>query len=612
MIHDDLAGWTARLPSRTNPVCRIHLLGPFAAFGEDGRDLTPKSRKSCAILAMLALAPRGVRSRVWLRDKLWSDRHEEQASASLRQALAEIRRITKVHCPELLCFDKHTVSMNLDRVEVDLFRALARGGRDVLADRPLAELLLEGLDLRDPEFEEWLALERQAWQRRFDEATDLGEGHDGAGEDRPMAAPREPRARRTGGKGSANGADGAGSGERAGDGFGAVALAAPVVAGDAGSIPSVVRNLAAVSLLDSGEVRLYDLSMLPPASLRPFGRASENAGAVPEGIRVLLQPKVECTRSSACVTMTVLDAEDTATAWVGDCLVERAEIEGGCPPALHDLVVRATAATLRALDLVERGGPGEGLPRLSKAIDAMFRLDREDLDRAERILREHIRTRPTSLTRAWLAFLLTFRVGQRFSSNDAPLIEEAQALSRQALEGDPRSPTVAALVGHVHSFLFAEYDFAAGLFERSLRLNPAQPLGWDLYAMLHAYAGQPRRALAMADWAVRLGEFTPHRYYFETTRCISASFAGDPRTALAAGRAGLVDRPGYNSLLRMVVSSLGHLGQKEAARAALDRLEAAEPGFSVQSLRDARYPGLETEGGRFFVDGLLKAGARVG
>ena len=131
----------------------MFLFGPFTVQGPDGADLTPKSLKSRAILAMLAVAPRGSRSRVWLRDKLWSDRGEDQASASLRQALLDIRSALGDRAAVVLTADKHTVSLDLAAIRVDALEA-AQGSVAV----GQTENFLEGIDVRDPEFEDWLTL----------------------------------------------------------------------------------------------------------------------------------------------------------------------------------------------------------------------------------------------------------------------------------------------------------------------------------------------------------------------------------------------------------------------------------------------------------------------
>lgn len=41
---------------------------------------------------------------------------------------------------------------------------------------------------------------------------------------------------------------------------------------------------------------------------------------------------------------------------------------------------------------------------------------------------------------------------------------------------EPNSALVSALVRSIHSYLLGEFDYAAGLFEQYLRVNPAQTL----------------------------------------------------------------------------------------------------------------------------------------
>ena len=212
-------------------------------------------------------------------------------------------------------------------------------------------------------------------------------------------------------------------------------------------------------------------------------------------------------------------------------------------------------------------------------------MSREDLDRAERILHNIAAERPSSSVYAWLAFIRTFRVGQRFNAYDSTIVEEAQFYARKALELDANNSIALALVGHVHSFLFCEYDYAAGLFERAIKLNPAQPLGWDLYSMLHCYAGQPEKALAMANWVQNLGFYSVHKYYFDTTKCISAALAGDHAAAISAGEDALKMRPDFNSLLRYMAASHAHRDEMELAGKYVERLEAVEPNFSMSPSR---------------------------
>ena len=585
----------------------IFLLGPFTVLGPDGADLTPKARKSRAIMAMLAVAPRGSRSRVWLRDKLWSDRGDDQASASLRQALLDIRTALGPEAGRALSADKHTVTLDLGAVGVDVLR-MAHPGNSAVALRQ-AENFLEGIDVRDPEFEEWLMLERQIWHRRLE---DGGFEHDLAPKRTPTGGERVvssalPRtaAPQTAFAGPLSAASQAEPASETSATWRVVLLPAVIAGGDlavALILADVQRGLQA-ALLDSGDLRVVDLG---PS---PFNDTTGGSFArLPEQVNLSAQIRITADPVLIRVAIVLQNPADGSLVWADEAQALRREAGEGS--FARPLIVRATDEAVRYLLRQTGSVRAEAEGRIAAAVAAMFRLTRGDLDRSETILRRHLAQTPTAQGYAWLAFLNTFRVGQRFNPGDAPLIEETQHLARKALDLEPNNALVAALVGHIHSYLFGEFDYAAGLFEQSLRVNPSQTLAWDLYAMLHAYAGQPKRALAMARWARHLGAFSPHRYYFETTRAITGNFSGEHRTAIEAGQAALTERPDFNSLLRVLVSSHAHLDRPDEAREFLNRLLQVEPNFSIASLHEAGYPGLDTEGGRHFLDGLIKAGVR--
>jgi DNA-binding SARP family transcriptional activator len=149
---------------------KMSLFGSFHLEGPNGENLTPRGQKARALLALVALAKRGQRSRIWLCSKLWSDRPAEQAYASLRQALAEIRKALGVYSESILGADKFDVSLDLSKVSVDaveLRLALTEKGLQH-AEVP-QEDFLEGLNVGDEEFEEWLTIERSRWADVRDE-----------------------------------------------------------------------------------------------------------------------------------------------------------------------------------------------------------------------------------------------------------------------------------------------------------------------------------------------------------------------------------------------------------------------------------------------------------
>ena len=582
---------------------RMYLLGPFSLTDGKGKSVAPRSQKAQAILAMLALSARGSRSRVWLRDKLWSDRSEDQAAASLRQALLDINKALGP-ARNLIIADKNTVWLDMDRIVLDTDEVL-RSER--LADQ-ITDELLEGIDIRDPEFEEWLTIERQNWYRRLEEGRvdDVFEPRQQPRRDvetlsalLPLTGSTEQQ--RPGLPSAVSGQDPDKPSSQDNSPW-TVALRPPIVvgAGDGGQIAALqFQNLLAKAIFDGLGIGITDLSFDPH-----LGQSDRKMG-----LPLCLQLRLTFDGSMVFVELAIKHLLDNRIMWLGSRLVGRAQMERAEYGVASALISQAVDQLSLFQEISSGGMTRDAL--FIDAVNAIFRLSRGDLETAERRLQEQIQYQPRPSAYAWLSFIRTFQVGQRFTPMDAHLTEEAQAYARKALELDPNNSVSLALVGHVHSFLFREYDYAAGLFEKSLRLNPALPLGWDLYAMLHCFAGQPEKASAMAQWVQELGVYSPHKYYFDTTKCISAGLAGDHLGAISAGEEALRARPDFNSLLRYLASSHAHAGNLETARRYLERLDKVERGFSITAFRGTGYPLLNTGGGKLLIDGLMKAGARV-
>jgi DNA-binding SARP family transcriptional activator/TolB-like protein len=140
----------------------LQCLGTLRLRDSAGKDITPRTRKSRAVLAVLALGGRAS-SRARLADLLWSDRGEEQAKSSVRQALFELRHLDTAGA--LLGSGREEIALDGDRITTDLALIADAARRD--AGDELVELLeaangelLTDLDGLDSEFDAWLRGER--------------------------------------------------------------------------------------------------------------------------------------------------------------------------------------------------------------------------------------------------------------------------------------------------------------------------------------------------------------------------------------------------------------------------------------------------------------------
>jgi len=110
---------------------KIRVLGALEARREAGDEpIRLHSRKLGGLLAYLAMCPGVGQPREALATLLWDRNAEEQARASLRQALAVLRKSLQVSGPSVLVADHERISLAGGGVWVDAieFQKLAAEG----------------------------------------------------------------------------------------------------------------------------------------------------------------------------------------------------------------------------------------------------------------------------------------------------------------------------------------------------------------------------------------------------------------------------------------------------------------------------------------------------
>ena len=139
----------------------LRLLGGFEARLPDGRSVAIASRKSCGLLAYLALHPGKAIPRERLAALFWSERVDRFGRNSLSQAVTALRKSFSGTGPLPLQIRADTLSVPDGEIRVDalVFEGLLASGSP--QDLEEAEALhqgdlLAGLDIRDPAFDEWL------------------------------------------------------------------------------------------------------------------------------------------------------------------------------------------------------------------------------------------------------------------------------------------------------------------------------------------------------------------------------------------------------------------------------------------------------------------------
>ena len=144
---------------------QLALTGGFELTAAGGGQIRVSGKKAKGLLAIVAMSPGHSATRARIRSLLWSERGEAQAGDSLRQLLTVLRKeLADQDCGILHIRDDqlglHAAMLSIDVGEIAKLPAQAAAS---IYRGPL----LDGLDIGDQQFEDWLAAERNALQTRM-------------------------------------------------------------------------------------------------------------------------------------------------------------------------------------------------------------------------------------------------------------------------------------------------------------------------------------------------------------------------------------------------------------------------------------------------------------
>jgi tetratricopeptide (TPR) repeat protein len=526
----------------------IKLLGPFRIQNGAGEDCTPRGRKACALVAMLALSPENKRSRIWLQDKLWGSRGKEQGAASLRQSLAEIRRALG---GERTCIvaDNYSMSLVPGSFRTDLDAATYTPSED-------RDELLEGFDIGEEGFEDWLREQR----RHLSDGTLKATGERRARMRSPEGGRPLPRVRILLVRGD-HGARGEAS-----------VLADSLV----DSVAKTIAELSAATILDG---RNADAAPAPGDDSDPAGTLS-------------LHSEVVGSETKQTVRFTLLQVPANTLAWSSTLqLSGKKDMDLNNPAVMRciNLVVNV------AIDQLMRIG-GENPQRMAASamcysgILRLYRLGKINFEAADKLFAGAFEIEPRGIYLAWRAYLRTFLLAERQYSCRQTIEAEAFDFMHRAFELEPHNSYVAALSAHVHAMMRRSYVAAYELAERSVLLNHANPIGWACLGIAKSYLGKSAEGFRHTLLARTIAGSSPFRYQLDALSCIAGTMAGELDKAVHLGEASHALAPQFAPPMRYLSALYAHGKQHDLSAAMVRKLQATEPDFSYDSLRDTGYP----------------------
>lgn len=506
----------------------VRLHGRFRVLADSGADLTPQSAKSQALLALVLSNDEFERGRLWVQDKLWSDRPAKQGGDSLRQALRKIR-IAFGNLSDILIASRSIVRLDRTRVEIETPDPKSR-----------AEFL-EGIDIRDSEFNLWLAEERSL-------KTSPG---------LPFSASSYNR-----------------------------------------------QYTGAISLLFQSESANPDLcQVLENRFIERVTRSiRENLNvAILRQLPFQAQPGIllasvqvsKATERKFALRVSLEDVDANRILWseLGVAQIDddqSPENETQMLALAHKMSDAIRWAALRQRD--DRKTDTDANLLATMAVRKIFTLRNDELIEAERMLMQAFEIEKRGVYQSWLAQLYTIQYVERLKTLDQ-ISEKSCAACAHALELEPENSNVLASVADANLAIRRNFARSAQLAKMSVEVNPSNPLAWWTMAAGHLYLNEKAKAHHAASIAQILAGGTRLRFWTDIQRGLTALVNGKTVEGLRNLESSSALSPEFRAPLRYSAAIYASAGMTKLALECAETLKTLEPDFSFDRMaNDPDYP----------------------
>ena len=558
-------------------VIDLRLLGRFSMTTPDGKEFN-LSNESRALLTVLALSPNGRCSRSWLQDNIWDRRTSPDRVAGLEQALDNLHAELGDAFQGTIFTDDEEIVLASKDLSVDVTRYKKFGWNDRM---PVPDLL-EGFEIESDAFSSWLLHQRSVLRSAICLRDSEGLVAQSLSAPHQAVVPAQKHF--------------------------AIGLLPARTDGDhsrATFIADLLTDWLVRSLAEIEAVEIHDYR--DGRSNTPAGPGSYQS----TGPDVMIECRAGSIDELAQIAVNVLRSEDRKMIWSQSVIAEQNEFLDPTGTSVDRFVSYATDALLSLLAAGKHMRDPSAHQAAKSAIGAVHRLltmTGPGLDRVEADIMTAYELDPKPVYLAWLAYMSTFHVGERYGRRDAEFEEQTRALARRALESGQHNALVLGLVAHVHSYVFHEFSFANDLISSAIEANPFRSMTWDTAALLYSYTDRPDKAMEAALNARRLGKHSPYRHLFDGACCVAALVNGRVEEAIRYGESVMAVQPGFKAVLRYLAASYGHQGDSEHARQVLRKLIELEPDLSLEMLRDGMYPVPSKASAKIIETGLKRIG----
>ena len=537
-------------------VFTLNLLESFRLTSPEGARIDVVSKKGMALLAMLAMAAEGERTRAWLQDRLWGTRERAQAQSSLRRELSNLRKCLNRGSarPALVC-EHHWVRLDLTQFDID---ARPAGGAP-----PATAEFLEGFDIAGEEgFEEWLREQRRLISSR---STDSVEAKP------PVAGTEQP---------AGSFLDLSLSAARFDDRPALAVLPFTNLTGD--DVNDYICEGLSEDLIDRLS-RLRWLPVIARNSSFAFNPDKTDPRLVGQslGAKYILEGRLRTVGRSFSISLNLSDTATGVTLWSHRLPLPPQRSQDALDPLVAALVSVLDAQIDYAEQVRARGKRQNRLEfndLIWRGRWHLNRLTRADADMARGLFDEALELEPTSPEALIQA---TFSLGWTLWARrgDDSEIADMRKLAQRAIIADPDDGRGHMLAG-IAEMWRRQPARARTLLQRAVALNPSLV---QAHAQLGCYrnlVGQPTAAIAPLRMAQRLSPNDIHMFFIVGELAMAYGMSDRWNEAVEHADQSLTRRPAYWYAHVVKINALARSGDVRAAKRGLDELMTLKPDFT--------------------------------
>lgn len=510
----------------------IDCVGALKLTDPTGLDVTPQGKKQKGIIAILCTSPNLSCSRAKLQDKLWSDRAQEQGSGSLRQALYALRQMLNTTA-EIIVSNGDWVELNRDLVTVNL------EPRGIYPENMLPEFA-EGLDIQDPEFETWIRDQRTSFERQWQ--ADMQERNSRS----PYPYQRDWQSQRA-------------------EPTVIVIAASPITDPELNvAVQMILRDGAkrACSFGDFVIIEESETIALNSDALRISCLIARN------GDRIILN----------AVTM-VESSRRMLWNQTFECRLDELFL------ITNDVSEALTLALLKSgPSLMENEKISPDLP-----LGDIFGYSRNGLFSADNFLETADKGRERPIFLSFRAYVRHTMIVERVTDHPNRALAEADEMVAKAMERAPNDPFTLS-VRSLISGLRGEEDLSLEFAQRAVQNDKSNAFARHSLSVALSFAGQKQAANkeAQAANASRLVMISPAIYYLQ--RAYTALGVGEEHAAYKYANMAHGVAPNFRPALRCLIALAFRKNDEKLTRRYIERLRVVEPDFSLELMREPRYP----------------------